>query len=269
MGGAGAFSLEFTPDGQMLAVSGLEPTASLWDVATGTQIGLELPSGGAGRTALDLSADGRHLLMTSVDGQGAVWDFDPESWKQRACAIAGRTLTRRSGRSSSPGGPTSRPAHELMAIQTDSLIGAELGDYRIESVIGRGGMGVVYLAEHQRLEREVALKVLAPELVGSDGFRQRFLQESRIAAGLNHPNVIPIHDADEADGVLFIAMRFVDGDNLAQLLEREGALPPARALALVSQVAGALDAAHARGLLHRDVTPRNVLIAEGRPRLPH
>lgn len=150
-----------------------------------------------------------------------------------------------------------------MAIQTDSLVGGELGGYRIESLIGRGGMGVVYLAEHRRLERQVALKVLAPELAGSEEFRERFLQESRIAAGLNHPNVIPIHDADEADGVLFIAMRFVDGENLGQLLAREGPLPPARALALVSQVAGALDAAHARGLVHRDVTPRNVLIAEG------
>jgi WD40 repeat protein len=105
VGGAGAFSLEFTPDGQMLAISGIEPTASLWDFATGTQIGLELPSGGAGRTALDLSADGRQLLMTSVDGQGAVWDFDPDSWKQRACAIAGRTLTQEEWDQFLPGRP--------------------------------------------------------------------------------------------------------------------------------------------------------------------
>jgi WD40 repeat protein/tRNA A-37 threonylcarbamoyl transferase component Bud32 len=105
VGGAGAFSLEFTPDGRVLAVSGLEPTASLWDVATGTQIGLELPSGGAGRTALDLSADGKQLLMTSVDGHGAVWDFDPESWKQRACAIAGRTLTEAEWEQFLPGRP--------------------------------------------------------------------------------------------------------------------------------------------------------------------
>jgi WD40 repeat protein len=105
VGGAGAFSLEFSPDGQTLAVSGIEPAASLWDVATGTQIGLELPSGGAGRTALDLSADGKQLLMTSVDGQGAVWDLDPESWKQRACAIAGRTLTREEWNQYLPGRP--------------------------------------------------------------------------------------------------------------------------------------------------------------------
>jgi WD40 repeat protein len=105
VGGAGAFSLEFTPDGRVLAVSGIEPTASLWDVATGTQIGLELPSGGAGRTALDLSADGKQLLMTSVDGEGAVWDLDPESWKQRACAIAGRTLTRAEWEQFLPGRP--------------------------------------------------------------------------------------------------------------------------------------------------------------------
>jgi WD40 repeat protein/tRNA A-37 threonylcarbamoyl transferase component Bud32 len=150
-----------------------------------------------------------------------------------------------------------------MAIETDSLIGAELGGYRLESVIARGGMGVVYLAEHRRLERQVALKVLAPELAESDGFRERFLQESRIAAGLNHPNVIPIHDAGEADGVLFIAMRYVEGVDLADLIDRDGPLPVTRALAIVSQVAGALDAAHARGLVHRDVKPGNVLIAEG------
>jgi WD40 repeat protein len=105
VGGAGAFSLEFSPDGQVLAVSGIEPAASLWDVATGTQIGLGLPSGGAGRTALDLSADGKQLLMTSVDGQAAVWDLDPESWKQRACAIAGRTLTREEWDQYLPGRP--------------------------------------------------------------------------------------------------------------------------------------------------------------------
>ena len=150
-----------------------------------------------------------------------------------------------------------------MAIQTDSLVGVELGGYRIESVIARGGMGVVYLAEHRRLERQVALKVLAPELARDSAFRERFLQESRLAAGLNHPNVIPIHDADEADGVLFIAMRFVEGPDLGELIAMEGPMPTARALALVSQVAGALDAAHARGLVHRDVKPGNVLVAEG------
>jgi WD40 repeat protein/predicted Ser/Thr protein kinase len=150
-----------------------------------------------------------------------------------------------------------------VTIQTDSLVGFELGGYRIETVLARGGMGVVYLAEHRRLERTVAVKVLAPELAGDAAFRARFLQESRLAAGLNHPNVIPIHDADEADGVLFIAMRYVEGTDLGELIDREAPLPTTRALAILSQVAGALDAAHARGLVHRDVKPGNVLIAEG------
>src|SRR5919108_3808412 len=149
-----------------------------------------------------------------------------------------------------------------MATQTQSLIGAELGGYSIDSVIGRGGMGVVYLAQHRRLERAVALKVLAPELADVEGFRERFLRESRLAAGLNHPNVIPIHDADEAEGVLFIAMRLVEGTDLGELLVAEGPLPPTRALAIVSQLASALDAAHARGLVHRDVKPANVLLAD-------
>ena len=143
---------------------------------------------------------------------------------------------------------------------TNGLVGTELAGYLIESVIGRGGMGVVYLAEHRRLKRKVALKVLAPERAGNERFRRRFLEESRIAAGLNHPNVIPIHDADEADGVLFLAMRYVEGTDLRTLLAQEGRLEPARALRIVGQVGSALDAAHERLLVHRDVTAANVLV---------
>ena len=144
---------------------------------------------------------------------------------------------------------------------TNGLVGTELAGYLIESVIGRGGMGVVYLAEHRRLKRKVALKVLAPERAGNERFRRRFLEESRIAAGLNHPNVIPIHDADEADGVLFLAMRYVEGTDLRTLLAQEGRLEPARALRIVGQVGSALDAAHERLLVHRDVTAANVLVS--------
>ncbi len=144
---------------------------------------------------------------------------------------------------------------------TNGLVGTELAGYLIESVIGRGGMGVVYLAEHRRLKRKVALKVLAPERAGNERFRRRFLEESRIAAGLNHPNVIPIHDADEADGVLFLAMRYVEGTDLRTLLAQEGPLEPARALRIVGQVGSALDAAHERLLVHRDVTAANVLVS--------
>jgi serine/threonine protein kinase len=140
--------------------------------------------------------------------------------------------------------------------------GFAFGGYRIVSVLGRGGMGVVYLAEDLRLGRRVALKLLAPQLAEDPRFRDRFVRESRVAASIDHPNVIPIYEAGGEAGVLFIAMRYVQGTDLRALLKAEGAMAPPRAVALVRQVAGALDAAHARGLVHRDVKPGNVLIAE-------
>ena len=142
----------------------------------------------------------------------------------------------------------------------DTRVGTQLAGYRIEEVIGRGGMSVVYLAEHARLERKVALKVLAPELAGSERFHDRFLRESKLAASLDHPNIVPIYDADEADGVLYIAMRYVEGSDLKQTIRDSGRLEPLRTSAIVDQVASALDAAHARGLVHRDVKPANVLL---------
>ena len=145
----------------------------------------------------------------------------------------------------------------------DSRIGTELAGYRIESVIGRGGMSVVYLAEHLGLGRKVALKILSVDLAGDPKFRERFVRESRIAAGMEHPNIIPVYEAGEAQGVLYIAMRLVRGTDLRAFLDDEGRLEPDRALALLSQVASALDAAHAEGLVHRDVKPANILIARG------
>ena len=142
------------------------------------------------------------------------------------------------------------------------LVGRVFAGYRIESVIGRGAMGTVYLAEDERLQRKVALKVLAPELVHQDAFWQRFLRETRIATALDHPHVVPVYDAGDAEGTPFLAMRYVEGSDLRALLRRAGPLEPRRALAIVAQVARALDAAHARGLVHRDVKPGNVLIAE-------
>ncbi len=139
-------------------------------------------------------------------------------------------------------------------------IGSTLGGYRIESLIARGGMGVVYRATQLALERPVALKVIAAELAGKEGFRERFLRESRLAAGLDHPSVVPVYDAREEDGELIVAMRLVEGGDLRKLIDREGPLPPARAVALLSQVAGALDAAHAAGIVHRDVKPHNILV---------
>jgi len=146
-------------------------------------------------------------------------------------------------------------------------IGAVLAGYRVESLLGRGGMSVVYLAEHVSLGRKVALKVLASPLAHDPSFRERFTRESQRAAGLDHPNVIPIYDAGEvdggdADGLLYIAMRYVDGPDLRSLLRREGHLGVGRTLYMLEQVASALDAAHDSDLIHRDVKPSNILIAE-------
>jgi serine/threonine protein kinase len=140
--------------------------------------------------------------------------------------------------------------------------GTTVVGYRIESLIGRGGMGAVYRADEERLGRKVALKVIAPELAQDERFRERFLRESRIAASLDHPHVIPIYQAGEEDGVLFLAMRYVEGSDLAKVVAEDGALEPKRAVELLSQIAEALDAAHEKGLVHRDVKPSNVLIAE-------
>ena len=140
--------------------------------------------------------------------------------------------------------------------------GMMFAGYRVEALIGRGGMGVVYRATDLSLERPVALKLVAPELAEDARFRERFLREPRLAASLDHPHVIPIYEAGEHDGQLYLAMRFVEGSDLRTILEREGKLPPERALAVLSQVADALDAAHRRALVHRDVKPANVLLDE-------
>ncbi|HMI80912.1 MAG TPA: protein kinase [Solirubrobacterales bacterium] len=139
-------------------------------------------------------------------------------------------------------------------------IGSELAGYRIEELIARGGMGVVYRATHLGLERPVALKVIARELADRGGFRERFLRESRLAARLDHPAVVPVYDSREVDGELIVAMRLVKGGDLRRLIDEEGPLPPDRALDLLGQVADALDAAHAAGIVHRDVKPHNVLV---------
>lgn len=143
-----------------------------------------------------------------------------------------------------------------MSLET----GALLGGYRIDGLVGRGGMGVVYRATEVALERPVALKLIAPELAHAEDFRERFLRESRLAASLDHPGILPVYAAGEADGELYIATRFVDGTDLGDLVASAGPQTPERALNLVGQVADALDAAHARRLVHRDVKPGNVLV---------
>src|SRR6266704_3785702 len=142
-------------------------------------------------------------------------------------------------------------------------LGTKVADYRLDGQIGRGGMAVVYRATDERLDRRVALKVLVPELARDHAFRQRFIRESRAAAAVDHPNIIPIYDAGDAAGVLFIAMRYVQGGDVRSLLAGDQAVPPARVWNIIGQVAAALDAAHAPDLIHRDVKPANMLLDRG------
>ena len=138
--------------------------------------------------------------------------------------------------------------------------GARVAGYRLDEQIGRGGMAVVYRAYDLQLDRQVALKLLDPVLAGDEGFQQRFIRESRAAAAVDHPNIIPVFAAGEADGVLFIAMRYVSGPDVRTLIDSGGPLAAWRAVDIVSQVAAALDAAHGQGLVHRDVKPANMLL---------
>ena len=145
-----------------------------------------------------------------------------------------------------------------LAIGPESVIAG----YRIVSLVGQGGMGVVYEALQLILERPVALKLINPERINDDETRARFVRESHVAAGLEHPHVLPVYEAREDGGLLFIAMRLVRGPSLADVLAREAPLAPAYAARLVAQIASALSAAHARGLVHRDVKPANILLHE-------
>ena len=149
-----------------------------------------------------------------------------------------------------------------MQVSDDPQVGTEVAGYRIESLLGFGGMSVVYLAEDLRLKRKVALKLLAAGLAEDESFRDRFLRESELAASIDHPNIVPIYEAGTTDDLLFIAMRYVEGRDLKERLQR-GRLDPGDAIGIVAQVASALDAAHAHGLVHRDVKPSNVLLDTG------
>src|SRR5262245_924505 len=149
---------------------------------------------------------------------------------------------------------------EPVSVETQVEIGSDFLGYRIEELVGRGGMGVVYRAYDLRLKRTVALKLVTPELALDERFKGRFARETELTMALEHPNVIPIHDAGDVDGRLYLAMRLVEGTDLRALLASEGALEPGRALAICGQVANALDAAHRSGLVHRDVKPSNVLL---------
>src|ERR1022692_4830122 len=149
---------------------------------------------------------------------------------------------------------------EAPAAAGDFGAGSQIASYRLEEQIGWGGMAVVYRALDLRLDRWVALKILAPEITRDDSFRQRFISESRAAAAVDHPHIIPVFEAGEAGGVLFIAMRYVGGGGVRSLFRRLGPLDVARASSIIGQVASALDASHAVGLVHRDVKPANMLL---------
>jgi serine/threonine-protein kinase len=154
-----------------------------------------------------------------------------------------------------------RPSTE---ISQPTPVSGRIAGYLLEEQIGQGGMAIVYRATDERLGRHVALKLLAPAIAQDGGFRQRFIRESRAAAAVDHPNIIPIYEAGEKDGALFIAMRYVQGGDVRSLLEHQGPLPAGQTWSIISQVASALDAAHVHGLVHRDVKPANMLL-DGSP----
>ncbi|HNT76024.1 MAG TPA: protein kinase, partial [Anaerolineae bacterium] len=142
----------------------------------------------------------------------------------------------------------------------DSLIGRTLGQYQVVASIGQGGMGAVYRAHDTRLDREVAVKVLPPELARDQEFVERFEREAHTAAALDHPNIVAIYNIGEHEGLHYIAMRLLRGETLNGLLSRTGALPLSRVLRLLEQVANALDYAHHCGIVHRDIKPANIMV---------
>jgi serine/threonine protein kinase len=144
-----------------------------------------------------------------------------------------------------------------------SRAGSRFGHYQLRRLLGRGGMGEVYEAYDTVKDRTVALKLVSEQVSSDDVFRRRMQREAQTAGRLQEPHIVPIHDYGEVDGQLFIDMRFIEGNDVGSVLNRTGPLPPPRAVAIVEQVASALDAAHRAGVIHRDITPENILLTEG------
>ncbi|WP_330328975.1 serine/threonine protein kinase [Streptomyces sp. NBC_00536] len=177
------------------------------------------------------------------------------------------------GGSGADEGPDEGPAAVSAAVpaadaepvrgRPSDLRGKRIAGYQVVDELGRGGMAVVYRALDLRLDRTVALKLLAPELARNDTFRARFAHESKVAAAIDHPHIVPVFEAGETDGLLYIAMRYVPGQDLRAMLDRTGPLPVEAVARIAGQVASALDAAHAHDLVHRDVKPGNILVAGG------
>jgi DNA-binding SARP family transcriptional activator/tRNA A-37 threonylcarbamoyl transferase component Bud32 len=244
---------EIAMGGHSTVVSELESLTSRYPLRERMWANLMLALYRSGRQAEALSTYER-ARQVLADELGA----DPSAELQRLHEQVLRRAPELAAAEPQPPRPSVRPS------RVDLQPGTEVAGYRIVGTLGRGGMSVVYLAEHDWLQRKVALKVLAPQLAEDDRFRERFVRESRLAASLDHPNVIPIYEAGASGGDLFIAMRYVEGTDLRTLLHDGGALAPDRAIAVVRQVAAALDAAHEQGLVHRDVKPGNVLLARQR-----
>ncbi len=221
----------------------------------------------------NLSADIRGLFCEYCERLGIRWtqsnhrniSVSDRAQRRRARRVRRAEAVRREappGWLAAAGTTRGAPARYRFTME-DLAPGTQFAGHRIEEVAGRGGMGVVYRATQLALERTVALKVIAPGLMEDAAMRRRFLVEVRTAASLDHPNVIPLLYAGESDGVAYLAMRYVAGDDLRTLVRREGPLEPGRAARIVAQIGAALDAAHAAGLVHRDVKPANVLLGPG------